>query len=133
MKINILGVCEVRWTQSGKLASEGATFIYSGGTEHKHAVGIFLAEETAKCVSGFWCISERVMVVRLKGRSFDICLIQCYAPTADNTDDEVDKFYDQLYRAIKKCRSQDIRIAMGDFNAKVGRERGMVEQLAPLA
>ena len=123
MKINILGVCEVRWTQSGKLASEGTTFMYSGGTEHKHDIGIFLNEETAKCVSGFWRISERVMVVRLKGRSFDICLIQCYAPTADNTDDEVDKFYDQLDRAIKQCRSQDIRIVIGDLNAKVGGER----------
>jgi len=101
MKINILGVCEVRWTQSGKLASEGTTFIYSGGSEHKHGVGIFLDEETAKCVSGFWCISERVMVVRLNGRPFDICLIQCYAPTADNTDNEVEKFYDQLDRAIQ--------------------------------
>ena len=123
MKINILGVCEVRWTQSGKLASEGTTFMYSGGIEHKHRVGIFLEEETAKCVSEFWCISERVMVVRLKGRSFDICLIQCFAPTNDNTDDEVDKFYDQLDRAITQCRSQDIRIVMGDLNAKVGGER----------
>ena len=35
MKIIILGVCEVRWTQSGKLTPEGTTFIYSGGTEHK--------------------------------------------------------------------------------------------------
>ena len=40
-------------------------------------------------------------MVRLKRRPFDICLIQCYAPTADNNDDKVDKFYDQLDRAIK--------------------------------
>ena len=71
-------------------------------------------------------------MVRLKGRPFDIWLIQCFTPTADNTDDEVDKFYDQLDRAIKQCRSQDIRIVMGDLNTKVGGER-MVEQLAPLA
>ena len=132
MKINILGVCEVRWTQSGKLASEGTTFIYSGGSDHKHGVGIFLDEETVKCVSGFWCISEGVMVVRLKGRPFDIWLIQCYTPTADNTEDEVDQFYDQLDKARKQCRSKDIRIVMGDLNAKVGGER-LVEQLATLA
>jgi len=41
MKINILGVCEVRWTQSGKLASEGTTFIYSGGTEQSMALEYF--------------------------------------------------------------------------------------------
>ena len=41
MKISILGVCEVRWTKSGKVTSEGTTFTYSGGMEHKHSVGIF--------------------------------------------------------------------------------------------
>ena len=35
----------------------------------------------------------------------------------------MDKIYDQLDRAIKQCRSQDIRIVMGDSNAKVGGER----------
>ena len=123
IKINIFGVCEVRRRKSGKLALEGTTFMYSEGREHKHGFGLFLDEETAKCVSGFWCISERVMVVRLKGRPFGICLIQCYAPTADKTDDEVDKFYDQLDRAMKQCRSQGIRIVMGDLNATVGGER----------
>ena len=62
-------------------------------------------------------------MVRLKGKPFDISLIQCYAPIADNTDDEIDRFYDQLDKAIKQCRSQDIRTVMGDFNAKVGRMR----------
>ena len=62
-------------------------------------------------------------MVRLKGEPFEISLIQCCAPTADNTDDEIDRFYDQLKKAIKQCRSQDIRIVKGDFNAKVGRLR----------
>ena len=53
MKSNILDVCEVRWAQSGKLASEGTTGIYSRGTDHKHGVGTFLDGETAKCISGF--------------------------------------------------------------------------------
>ena len=58
-------------------------------------------------------------------KTFDISLIQWYAATAtaDNNDDEIDKFYEQLDEAIKQCRSQDIRISMGDFNAEVGGER----------
>ena len=41
-------------------------------------------------------------MVRLKGRPFDISLIQCYAPTADNNDNEVEKFYEQLDEATKQ-------------------------------
>ena len=44
---------------------------------------------------------KEVWLVRLIGKLFDNSLIQCYEPTADNTDDEVDKFYDQLDEAIK--------------------------------
>ena len=66
LKINILGVCEVRWTQSVKITSDGTTFIYSGGTEHKNGVGVFLDKEISKCISGFWCVSDRLLIVRLK-------------------------------------------------------------------
>ena len=38
MKITILGFCGVRWKQSENVKSEGTTFIYSGGMEHKHGV-----------------------------------------------------------------------------------------------
>ena len=62
-------------------------------------------------------------MVRLIGRPSDNSLIQCYAPTADNNDDEIDKCYEQLDEAIKQGRSQDIRIIMGDLNANVGGER----------
>ena len=52
--------------------------------------------------------------MKLKGKPFDISLIQYYAPTADNKDDEVDKCYEQLDEAVEQCRSQDILIIMGD-------------------
>ena len=101
LNISILRVCEVRWTQSGKLRSEGTTVIYLGGILHKNHVGIFLDEKSAKSLCGFWYNSDKVTVVKLKGRPFDISVIQCYAPTADSTDEEVEKFYDQLDEAMK--------------------------------
>ena len=91
--------------------------------EHKHGVEIFLDEDTVKHLCGFWCISERVLVVKLRGGPFDSSLIRCYAPTADNNDDEVEKFCEQLDDPVKQRISQDIGIIMGDFNAKGGGER----------
>ncbi|XP_033122243.1 craniofacial development protein 2-like [Anneissia japonica] len=129
LSINILGVCEVRWPGAGKVISEGATFIYLGGTEnkHEHGVGIFLDQESAKGIAGVWCISNRIMLVRLQCKPFDTVVIQCYAPTTDCNDDEIDKFYDQLKEAMKQCRSHDITIVMADFNAKIGQnEEGKI-------
>ena len=53
MKISILGVCEVRWKQSGILTYEGTTFIYLGGIEHKLGVGMLFDENTAESLCRF--------------------------------------------------------------------------------
>ena len=59
-------------------------------------------------------------MIRLRGRPLDITVIQCYAPTAECSEEEIEKFYQQLDQAVSQCKSQDIRVVMGDLNAKVG-------------
>ena len=46
-----------------------------------------------------------------------------YAPTSKAEEEEVEQFYEDLDKAMKCLKSQDIKIVMGDFNAKVGSER----------
>ena len=53
MKISILVVCEVRWTQPGKLTSEGTTFIYQEEWRTSKALEYFLMRYCKIClVSG---------------------------------------------------------------------------------
>ena len=120
LNISIMGVCEVRWTGAGKLQSDDVTFIYSCEEKHQYGVGVFLDKECAQSLCGFWCISERIVMIRLRGRPLDITVIQCYAPTAERSEEEIEKFYQQLDQAVRQCKSQDIRLVMGDINAKVG-------------
>ena len=97
--------------------------IYSGGDTHERGVGILFDEKTAKSIKGWWGISDRVIVVKLEGRPFDIGIIQVYAPTSACTDEERDNFYEDLDKAMKQLKSQDVKLVIGDFNAKVGDER----------
>ncbi|XP_063594349.1 uncharacterized protein LOC134771333 [Penaeus indicus] len=53
----------------------------------------------------------------------DISIIQGYAPTTKSSDEDMDRFYAPLDQAYSQCKSQDIIIVMGDFNAKGGNER----------
>ena len=41
-KISILGLSEVRWTNSGKFISEGKTILFSGRDEELHRDGVAL-------------------------------------------------------------------------------------------
>nr|XP_043067136.1 uncharacterized protein LOC122321357 [Drosophila bipectinata] len=55
--------------------------------------------------------------------SFLICT---HDPTEEKDDATKDAFYAELDRAYERCPSHDIKILLGDFNAKVGREASLV-------
>ena len=60
-------------------------------------------------------------MIKLKGKKFDVNIIQAYAPASMSTEEELDTFYEQRDMAYKICKRQKIAILIGDFNAKVGR------------
>ena len=124
LKVDIMGVCEVRWTGAGTVdLDDGGCMIYSGGTAHAHGVGVMLTETAARSLAGFYPVSERVLLVRLKGKPFDTCIIQVYAPTCDYAEDIVEEFYSDVMKAKEQCKPHDVTLVMGDLNAKLGNER----------
>jgi exonuclease III len=60
--------------------------------------------------------------VILRGRWCHIIVLNVHAPTEDNTDDVKDSFYEELERVFHKFPKYHMKILLGDFNAKVGRE-----------
>jgi hypothetical protein len=73
-------------------------------------------------VKNFTPINERLCVIRIKGRFFNYSLINIHAPTNDSEEEAKDQFYEQLKQAYAACPSHDVKLVMGDANAKVGRE-----------
>jgi len=124
MKLDILGLAEVRWLKSGKLMSDDHMLIYSGETkDHKYGVGMLLNKRVSKSYMAHYAISSRILIVKLHCKPFDMTLVQVYAPTSSSTLEEIDAFYNDLEDAYNHCKSQDMVIIMGDLNAKVGKEQ----------
>ena len=66
--------------------------IYSGGEDHKNGVGIILRNEVAKSLIG--PISDRVVMVTLQAKPFNINMIQVYAPTQDYDGETIEEFFE---------------------------------------
>ena len=79
-----------------------------------------MKKELAQSIIGYWTISDRVMVTKLKGTPVNINIIEAYAPTSTSSEAELDTFYDQLEQAMSICKASEMKIVMGDFNAKIG-------------
>ena len=123
MNLSILGLSEVRWKGAGKIESDDVTFYYSIGERHEREVGIIVNKTVSRCVLGYYAVSDRVIMMKIKGHPFNINIIQTYAPTLESPEEEVDEFYDQIAEAQGQCKSQEITVVMGDFNAKVGSDQ----------
>jgi len=66
-------------------------------------------------------IAGALLVVRLKAKPRNIILINVYGPVAAATNEEMERFYQDLSQAVKQVPKRDMLLVMGDFNAKVGK------------
>ena len=123
LKIDILGISEVRWTGNGQCQREGGTLYYSGGDQHHKGVGVYVSKEINRSILGIWPVSERIIMIKIKATPFNINIVQVYAPTTESTEEEIESFYHQLNETLAQCKSQEVKVVMGDLNAKVGSER----------
>lgn len=82
----------VKWSSmdSGIFRSGDVTMKYSGKSDvHEAGVGISLQKEVAKSLMGFHAVSERVIMIKLKGKPFNYAIIQVSAPTSSSTEEEI--------------------------------------------
>jgi hypothetical protein len=89
---------------------------------HEFGTAFLVDSKFNDMVKNFTPINERLCVIRIKGRFFNYSLINIFAPTIDSDVKAKDEFYEQLERAYTACPNHDMKLVMGDANAKVGRE-----------
>src|SRR5215469_16269590 len=121
LHVDMLGLSKVRWPGVGcNQMDNRETFVYAGGDTAERGVGIMLTKSVGKCIIGYMAVSDRVLLVRIKGNPFNICLIQVYSPTTQHEENEIDKFYQS---AKNQCKQHEMIDDMENLNAKVGNER----------
>ena len=120
LNTDVLGIAESRYTGEGTVRLDGYSFIYSGGSEHQHGVGFLVKSAMEKSILGYWPLSNRNIMLKLKAKPFNIAIIQTYAPTSSHTDEEIEEHYEEIDKMLKEVKSTDVLFIIGDFNAKIG-------------
>ena len=122
LKIQVLGISEMRWMSSGSFTKKEFFVCWSGGEKHERGVGLILQKEISQAYKGHCPISDRVLLLKLQGVKMILNIIQVNAPTADSTEENLE-FYNDAQKAISLCKSEEPKTLMGDLNAKVGNGR----------
>ena len=64
--------------------------------------------------------NDRMISVHFQGKPFNIMAIQVYAPTSNDEEAEVERFYEDLQDLLELKPKKDVLFILGDWNAKVG-------------
>ncbi|VVC30385.1 Endonuclease/exonuclease/phosphatase,Reverse transcriptase domain [Cinara cedri] len=125
MKMDILGLSEMRWPRAGDLWSGEYRLIHTGTAENNPGiggVGIIMSKAIGKKVKGFVQYNERIILVKIETKLKDTIIVQVYMPTSNSSERELEEVYEGIEKVIEKVKGDENLIIMGDWNAVVGEE-----------
>ena len=64
--------------------------------------------------------TTEIISICFQGKSFNITVIQVYAPTSSAEEAEVEQFYEDLQDLLELTPKKVVLFIVGDWNAKVG-------------
>jgi endonuclease/exonuclease/phosphatase family metal-dependent hydrolase len=124
-QLQIVALQEVRWKGYGLLRKDKYSVYYScnPNTTGQAGTGFIIQKSAMNKILGFEPISDSICKLRVKGKFYNMTLINIYAPTEDKEEEIKEQFYKKLQRAHDRVPKHDVIIIMGDMNAKLGKEK----------
>ena len=120
VNINILGISELRWTGMGEFNSDDHIYCCGQESLKRNEVAIIVNKRVRNAVLGCSLKNDRKISVHFQGKSFNITVIQVYAPTSNAEEADVEEFYEDLQDLLELTPQKDVPFIIGDWNAKVG-------------
>ena len=91
LMVDILGISELRWTGMGEFNSDDHyTYYCRQESLRRNGVAIMVNKRVWNAVFGCNLKNDRMISVRFQGKTFNITVIQVYAPTNNAEEAEVD-------------------------------------------
>ena len=119
---------EKRWKGAGTRMLKGSRgvrykFMWQGGIDGFHGVGVMVAEELVENVVAVLRVSERLMMVKLVIGKCLVNVVSAYAPQIGRSQEE-ELFWSDLFDLVRGLKQEEMIVIGGDLNGHVGNESG---------
>ena len=97
VKVDTLGISELKWTGMGKFNSDNHYIYYCGQKSlRRNGVAIIVNKRVKKSSTWIQSQKDRIISVHFQGKPFNITVIQVYALTSNTEEAETECFYEDL-------------------------------------
>ena len=121
VKINMLGISELKWTRMGEFNSDDYYIYYCGQESlRRNEVAHKVNKTVGKSVLGCNLKNDRMISVHFQSKPFSITVIQVYAPTTNIKEAKVEWFHEDLQDLLELSPQKYALFIIGGWNAKVG-------------
>jgi exonuclease III len=122
-KTDFLAIQEIRWLGRSITEKKHCTIYYScDDKQHVFGTCFIVSKRIRSRVIYFKPVDKRICVLRIRGKFKNFSFICSHAPTEEKSEREKGQCYERLERTYKQCPSYDIKIILGDMNAKAEKE-----------
>ena len=121
VNVNILGIRELKWTETCEFNSNDRYIYYCGKESlRRNGVAIMVNKRVRNVVLGCNLKNDRMISVRFQGKPLNITVIQVYALTSNAKEAEVELFDEDLQELLELTPQKRCPFFIMDWNAKVG-------------
>jgi hypothetical protein len=111
--------------KAGTVRAGDSNFFYGNGNEdHQLGTGFFVRVHHRIVSAGkrVEVVNDRMSYIVLRGRWCNIIVLNMHAPSEENSDDLKNSFHEELEQVFYHFPKYHMKILLGDFNAKAGKE-----------
>lgn len=120
--VGLMAIQETKQTGIFIKEMEDYVFFNSGNESRMLGVGFLVNKKLKSEIIEFKAISNRLCRIRLRSRYRKISIINVHCPTEEKEYEEKEKFYEEIERVYNEIPKYDVKMIIGDFNAKIGKE-----------
>ena len=132
VKVNILGISELKWMGMGEFQSDDHYIYYCGQESlRRNGVAIMVNKRVRNAVLGCNLKNDRMISVCLQGKPFSITVIQLYAPTSNAEEAEVERFYEDLQDLLELTPQKDVLFIILECKSRKSRNTWSNRQIWP--
>jgi len=123
-KIDFAAIQESGYNKDSQTSRYNGYITFHSSKSRHHVLGtaFLVARKYEHLVLNFRMVNERLCVLRIKGRFKNYSLVNVHAPHNESSEEDKDEYYELLANIYDELPAHDIKIVLGDFNAKVGKE-----------